>query len=95
VGINWQSITPRIAAVYRLPAEYGVYITQLAENSPASRAGLQPGDIITGVGETALDATHTYINTLFQYAPGDTVTLTVMRGSEQIQVDVTLGEADS
>ena len=95
VGINWQSITPRIAAVYRLPAEYGVYITQLAENSPASRAGLQPGDIITGVGETTLDATHTYINTLFQYAPGDTVTLTVMRGSEQIQVDVTLGEADS
>ena len=95
VGINWQSITPRIAAVYRLPAEYGVYITQVAENSPASRAGLQPGDIITGIEETALDATHTYINTLFQYAPGDTVTLTVMRDNEQTQVDVTLGEAES
>ncbi len=95
VGINWQSITPRIAAVYRLPAEYGVYITQVAENSPASQAGLQPGDIITGVGETTLDATHAYVNTLFQYSPGDTVTLTVMRGNDQIQVDVTLGEADS
>ena len=70
VGINWQSITPRIAAVYRLPAEYGVYITQVAENSPASQAGLQPGDIITGIGETTLDATHTYINTLFQYCAG-------------------------
>ena len=95
VGINWQAITPRIAAIYRLPADYGVYITAVAEGSPAEQAGLQPGDIITGVGETTLDATHAYINTLFEYSPGDVVTLTVMRGSEQIQVDVTLGEAES
>ena len=95
VGINWQAITPRIAAIYRLPADYGVYITAVAEGSPAEQAGLQPGDIITGVGETTLDATHAYINTLFEYSPGDMVTLTVMRGSEQIQVDVTLGEAES
>ncbi len=95
VGITWQSITPRIAAVYRLPAEYGVYITQVAENSPASQAGLQPGDIITGIDETTLDASHAYINTLFQYSAGDRVMLTVMRGNEQIQVDVTLGEAEA
>ncbi|MCU0485771.1 MAG: trypsin-like peptidase domain-containing protein [Anaerolineales bacterium] len=95
VGINWQAITPRIAAIYRLPADYGVYITAVAEGGPAEQAGLQPGDIITGVGETTLDATHAYINTLFEYSPGDMVTLTVIRGSEQIQVDVTLGEAES
>jgi 2-alkenal reductase len=95
VGINWQAITPRIAAIYRLPADYGVYITAVAEGSPANQAGLQPGDIITGVGETILDATHAYINILFEYSPGDMVTLTVMRGNEQIQVDVTLGEAES
>ena len=95
VGINWQAITPRIAAIYRLPADYGVYITAVAEGSPAEQAGLQPSDIITGVGETTLDATHAYINTLFEYSPGDVVTLTVMRGSEQIRVDVTLGEAKS
>ncbi len=95
LGITWQSITPRIAAVYRLPAEYGVYITQVAANSPASQAGLQPGDIITGIGETTLDATHAYINTLFQYSADETVTLTVIRENKQIQVQVTLGEAES
>jgi serine protease Do len=95
LGVTWQSITPRIAAVYRLPAEYGAYITQVAEGSPASQAGLQPGDIITGVGETTLDDTNTYINTLFQYSPGDTVSLTVIRDNEQTQVEVTLGEAES
>jgi serine protease Do len=95
VGITWQTITPRIAAVYRLPAEYGVYITQVAENSPASQAGLQPGDIITGIDETTLDASHAYINTLFQYSAGDTVTLTVIRDNQPLQVEVTLGEAES
>ncbi len=93
LGINWQPITPRVAAVYRLPVQYGVYITDVARNSPASQAGLQVGDIITGINDTSLDETHAYINTLFQYSAGDTVTLTIVRNRNQIQVQVTLGES--
>ncbi len=95
LGINWQPITPRVAAVYRLPVEYGVYITDVARNSPASQAGLQVGDIITGINETALDETHAYINTLFQYSAGDKITLTFMRNGRQTQVQVTLDESGS
>lgn len=93
LGISYQPISPRIAEIYRLPAQYGVYITNVAANSPASQAGLQEGDIITGIDQTSLDENHAYINTLFQYAAGDTVTLTLMRNSRQIQVKVTLGES--
>lgn len=93
IGINYQPITPRVAAVYRLPVQYGVYITDVASNSPASQAGLRVGDIITGIDNTALDDTHEYINTLFQYSAGDTVTLTVNRNGKSIQVQVTLGES--
>jgi 2-alkenal reductase len=95
LGINWQPITPRVAAIYRLPVQYGVYITDVASNSPASKAGLQVGDIITGIDNTTLDETHAYINTLFQYSAGDTVTLTIMRNGRQTQVQVTLGESGS
>jgi serine protease Do len=95
LGINWQPITPRVAAIYRLPVQYGVYITDVASNSPASQAGLQVGDIITGIDNTTLDETHAYINTLFQYSAGDTITLTVMRNNRQIQVQATLGESSS
>lgn len=93
LGISYQPISPRIAEIYRLPAQYGVYITNVATNSPASQAGLQEGDIITGIDQTSLDENHAYINTLFQYSAGDTVTLTLMRNSRQIQVKVTLGES--
>jgi len=95
LGINWQPITPRVAAIYRLPVQYGVYITDIDSNSPASQAGLQVGDIITGIDNTSLDETHAYINTLFQYSAGDTVTLTLLRNRKQTDVLVTLGESGS
>ncbi len=95
LGITWQPITPRVAAIYRLPVQYGVYITDVAANSPASQAGLRVGDIITAIDSTTLDETHAYINTLFQYSAGDTVTLTVNRNGRQMQVKAVLGESGS
>ncbi len=95
LGITWQPITPRVAAIYRLPVQYGVYITDVAANSPASQAGLQVGDIITAIDGTTLDEIHAYINTLFQYSAGDTVTLAVNRNGRQVQVKAVLGESGS
>jgi serine protease Do len=95
IGITWQPITPRVAAIYRLPVQYGVYITDVAANSPASKAGLKVGDIITGIDDTTLDETHAYINTLFQYSAGDTVTVSLVRNNRQMQFQVTLGETGS
>jgi serine protease Do len=93
LGISYQPITPRVAAVYRLPVQYGVYITDIYANSPASQAGLRVGDIITAIDNTSLDDTHEYLNTLFQYSAGDAVTLTVNRNGQSSQVQVTLGES--
>ena len=68
-------------------------MTQVAANSPASAASLQRDDIITKVGEVSIDETHGYFNTLYKYKPGDKVTLTLMRGTQTVEVEVTLGEA--
>lgn len=93
VGINFQPINPNIAARYNLPADWGVYVTDVTSGGPASQAGIQQGDIITKIGDVALDETHSYVNTLFTFQPGDQVTLTLMRGGKEMQVQVTLGEA--
>jgi len=93
LGISGQPIDPDAAARYDLPAQWGIYITRVASNSPASQAGLQEGDIITKIGDVALDETHSYVNTLFIFKPGDQVTLEVVRGNKKMQVQVTLGEA--
>jgi len=93
MGISFQPINPDIAAQYSLPAQWGVYVTKVADNSPASKAGLQQGDIITKVGDVTLDETHSYVNTLFTYKPGDQISLEVVRSNKNIQVPITLGEA--
>jgi serine protease Do len=92
LGVRYQSITPGVARAYNLPVDWGVYITDVIQSSPADQAGLQPGDILTQIGDTAIDETHSYLNTLFQYQPGDTVTLTFVRDRRQMQAQVTLGE---
>lgn len=94
MGISWQVITPRIASRYRLPVEWGVYVTEVAANSPASEANLQAGDIITRIGDVTLDETHSFLNTLFTYQPGDQVTIELMRNGETLEVQVTLAESN-
>ncbi len=93
MGIAFQPIAPDIAAAYSLPVQWGAYVTQVASNSPADQAGLQRGDIITRLGDTAIDQNHSYLNTLYTYKPGDTVTLSVMRNGQTIQLQATLGES--
>jgi serine protease Do len=95
LGIRWQAITPRVAAYYNLPVQWGVYVSEVTANGPADQAKIQTGDIITKVGDTTLDETHSYINTLFQYKPGDQVTIEVVRDNKTLQMQVTLGEASS
>jgi len=93
LGISFQPINPDIAARYNLPAQWGVYVTDVAGGSPASQAGLQQGDIITKIGDVALDETHSYVNTLFTFKPGDQITLQVVRDSKDMQIRIMLGEA--
>jgi 2-alkenal reductase len=95
IGIQWQVITPLIARRYNLPVEWGVYITDVVANSPASVAGLQQGDIITSIGEVSIDETHSFIDALFEYQPGDQVPVELVRDGERLQVEVILGETYS
>ena len=94
LGISWQPISQQIAQFYNLPVSYGVYVSQVQANSPADTAGLKEGDIITKINDTTLDDSHPYINTLYSLSPGDKVALTVARGSQTLQVQVTLGEGN-
>ncbi len=93
MGIGYQPIAPDIAAAYNLPVQWGAYVTRVAAGSPASKAGLQQGDIITQIDNVTLDANHSYLNTLYTYKPGDTVTLSVIRNGQTMQIQITLGEA--
>jgi serine protease Do len=95
LGIRWQAINPTISSVYNLPVQWGVYVADVLSNSPASQAGLQRGDIIVKIGDVTIDENHSYINTLFNYSPGDSITIEVYRGNKKIDLKISLGEMKS
>ena len=59
--------------------------------SPAAKAGLQAGDVITAVNGTPVASINQFVATIANYAPGDTVTLTVNRGGSTKTIKLTLG----
>ncbi len=93
LGISFQPISPNIATSYKLPVKWGVYITRVASDSPAGKAGLQKGDIVTRISDTSLDESHSFINTLYTFKPGDQATVGYVRDGKAIEVQVTLGES--
>jgi putative serine protease PepD len=63
----------------------------IASGSPAAKAGLQAGDIITAVNGQKVTSVNTFVATIANYAPGDTVTLTVNRNGATKSIKLTLG----
>lgn len=94
MGIQVQAIDPTLAARYNLPAEWGVYITQIESGSPAEQAGLQEGDIITHMNGIELNDEHPYENVLYTFSPGQTVDLKVVRRYDTIDLQVVLGQGN-
>ena len=95
LGVRWQWITPGIASRYRLPVDYGVYLSEVVPDGPADRSGLRRGDILVSMDDQAFDPEHPYINQLIKYQPGDQVVLGVARNGDHFEVDVTLGRRET
>ena len=75
--------------------EAGVYITAIQEGSAAEAAGLQMYDRIVGIDGYSVSSYTELSYYLNQYAVGDTITLSIIRNNEQIEVELTLQENTS
>jgi putative serine protease PepD len=69
----------------------GAQVTQVQPSSPGSSAGLQANDTITAVNGKAVSSTQGFIETVDNYAPGQTITLTIKRNGQQQNVQLKLG----
>jgi 2-alkenal reductase len=93
LGINMVPIDPALANQNQLPVDAGMYVTAVTAESPAAAAGIQEGDIIRAIEGQELTATFSLADGLFEHAPGETVSLTVLRNGEEQDVSITLGQA--
>ena len=74
---------------YGVPA--GAYVATVEEGGPAAQAGVQVGDVITALNGDAVTTQQELTSLKSRYQPGDTVTLTVDRDGESLELDVVLG----
>jgi 2-alkenal reductase len=99
LGISYSMLDADTAAQENLPVQNGALIGATGGNqpavvpgTPAAKAGLEDGDIITAVGGIKLDSNTSLRAALLQHKPGDTVALEVLRSGKKISLDVTLTE---
>jgi hypothetical protein len=75
---------------YPNPVKDGVLLEAVLENTPADKAGIKGGDVLVKFGDTKVTVLEDFEAALRKHKPGDTVKVTVRRGEQLIEADVTL-----
>ncbi|NJL03578.1 MAG: PDZ domain-containing protein [Chloroflexaceae bacterium] len=91
MGISYLMIDGQIAAEQNLPVQQGALITDVLAQTPAAAAGIQPNDIIVAANGVNFSQYNSLRLELIQYAPGDQITLTVLRDGRTFELPITLG----
>jgi S1-C subfamily serine protease len=110
IGITAKPVTPEIARLFRLPAKSGLWVASVQPGSGAAAAGLRAGtesavvsgeswpiggDLIVSADGVALSSVDQLRDLIVAKRPGQSIALTVYRGTEKLTVDVKLGRQPS
>ncbi|HMA71728.1 MAG TPA: trypsin-like peptidase domain-containing protein [Xanthobacteraceae bacterium] len=92
LGVQIQPVNLEIAENLGLKQAQGVLVAQQQTNSPAAKAGIVSGDVITSVNDEPIEDSRDLIKKISGMAPGTPVKLGIFRKGENKAVTVTLGE---
>ena len=95
LGVRIQEVTKEIAEVEKLEKTTGALVASVAENSPADKAGIKPGDIILEFDGKKIDTMRTLPKVVAQTAVGKRVILKIWRNQKLISKKVLLGRLES
>jgi S1-C subfamily serine protease len=92
LGISGETVDANVSNMAQLAVDHGVLIASVSDGGPAQRAGLQTNDVIVQIDTTQIDSLSTLQDALLAKNPGDSVSVKVYRGNQQLTVNVTLAE---
>ncbi|MCC6074693.1 Do family serine endopeptidase AlgW [Pseudomonas sp. GCM10022188] len=91
LGLEVQPLTAELAESVGLQGQGGIIVAGIYRDSPALRAGLQPGDVILAIdGEPASDGRKA-MNQVARKRPGEAVLINVVRGGERLELKAEVG----
>jgi serine protease Do len=88
IGITTATLTKQLADYFGVSGGHGLLISSISDNSPASKAGLKAGDVITEVNGEKVEDADDFIRALNYKEEGE-VTLTIIREKSQRTIKVT------
>lgn len=91
LGVVIQGLTPELAESFDLERSNGVLVAQVSDDSPASKAGLQQGDIIIAYRGEPVTEVGSFRNSVAMTAPGSREELTILREGKRKKIRITIG----
>lgn len=92
MGARMQSVTPDIASSLGMNNVHGAIVASVQSKSPAAKAGLVSGDVITSVAGAPIDSAEQLSKKIYATAPGSSIRLGVLRQGKQSSVNVRLAQ---
>jgi S1-C subfamily serine protease len=92
LGVKVATVDPTLAAQDNLSIDHGVLIVSIVPNSAADQAHLQAGDVIVQIDNKQVVDISSLGDALISKSPGDTVSVQIYRGNQQMTISVKLGE---
>ena len=92
VGVAPAAVARKLRRAVGLPDADGVLVRMVFDDGPAAAAGIRQGDLLTKVGERALSDPDDLYEVLDGITPGSVVPVSLLRGAEEVDVEVTFDE---
>ncbi|MFZ5952340.1 MAG: trypsin-like peptidase domain-containing protein [Candidatus Rifleibacteriota bacterium] len=91
LGVTVQKLTAELANYFEVP-EKGVLVTDVAKGSPAEKAGIAPGDVITGIDSSAISSLEDFQQSLEDHRVGETASVKIFRKGREGVCNVVFNE---
>ena len=92
LGVSMYTVTPDIAHSLGLPSAVGALVSQVVEGSPAERAGIRTGDVITSVNGQPVKSNSELRNTIGLLRVGDKLDIGLVRDGKPVRVSAVIAD---
>jgi serine protease Do/serine protease DegQ len=94
LGVTTQDLTPELVNAFNLKNKQGAAISRIEDNSPAAKAGLEPGDIIVAANGKQIKNSHDIRNIIGLMQIGDKVNIEYFRGNDKKEVTAIIAKPE-